>query len=135
MNFEALHVLAILALLGGWLAGWAWLDPLMGLAGAILVGVWSKNLIVSTAKVLLDREMDAPVVAEIRDVVAAASASPATTLVDLHVWRVGQQAYACALVILTDDPQLTAQHLRAQLAVHAEIVHATIEVNLVPRRD
>jgi cation diffusion facilitator family transporter len=127
----ATSVLAIVALLGGWIYGWAWLDPVMGIAGALLVAVWAKNLIVSSGKVLLDREMDAPVVAEIREVVASASASPATSLVDLHVWRVGQQSYACALSILTDDPQLTAQHVRAQLAVHEEIVHATIEVHVV----
>jgi cation diffusion facilitator family transporter len=127
----ATSVLAIVALLGGWLAGWAWLDPVMGIAGAVLVAVWAKNLIASSAKVLLDREMDAPVVAEIREVVAAASASPATSLVDLHVWRVGQQSYACALTILTDDPQLTADHVREQLAIHEEIVHVTVEVNVV----
>ncbi|MDQ2820099.1 MAG: CDF family Co(II)/Ni(II) efflux transporter DmeF [Pseudomonadota bacterium] len=127
----ATSVLAIVALLGGWLAGWAWLDPAMGIAGAVLVAVWAKNLMASSGKVLLDREMDAPVVADIRAVVARASSSPATTLVDLHVWRVGQQSYACAMSVLTDDPQLTAQHVREQLAIHQEIVHATIEVNLV----
>lgn len=127
----ATSVLAIVALLGGLFAGWAWLDPVMGIAGAVLVAVWAKNLIASSAKVLLDREMDAPVVAEIREVVAAASASPATSLVDLHVWRVGQQSYACAMSILTDDPQLTADHVREQLAIHEEIVHVTVEVNVV----
>jgi len=127
----ATSVLAIAALAGGWLFGWAWLDPLMGIAGAALVAAWAKNLLLDTGKILLDREMDAPVVAEIREVVAAASTHPDTALVDLHVWRVGKQSYACALSVLTRDAALTAQHLRTQLAVHEEIVHATIEVNLV----
>jgi cation diffusion facilitator family transporter len=35
----ATSVLAIAALVGGWLWGWSWLDPLMGLVGAVLVGV------------------------------------------------------------------------------------------------
>ena len=127
----ATSVMAVAALAGGWIYGWAWLDPLMGVAGAVLVAVWAKNLIASTGKVLLDREMDAPVVAEIREVIAAAAPDPDTRLVDLHVWRVGKQSYSCALSILTRDTGLTAAFLRDQLAVHEEIVHATIEINLV----
>jgi cation diffusion facilitator family transporter len=126
----ATSVLAIVALVGGWIYGWAWLDPLMGVVGAVLVAAWAKNLIVSTGKVLLDREMDAPVVEEIRDMIATSSQNPDTALVDLHVWRVGKNAYSCAMSLLTSDPGLTARHVHAQLAVHEEIVHATIEVNL-----
>jgi cation diffusion facilitator family transporter len=125
----ATSVLAVIALAGGWLYGWSWLDPLMGIAGAILVAVWAKNLIVSTGTVLLDREMDAPVVEEIREVIALNG--PGTELVDLHVWRVGKQSYACALSLATRDAGLTARHVREQLAVHEEIVHATIEVHLL----
>ena len=125
----ATSVLAIVALAGGMLYGWSWLDPVMGIVGAALVAVWAKGLIVDTGKVLLDREMDAPVVAEIREVVAASSPPSQTQLTDLHVWRVGQQAYACALSVVTRDDALSADHLRQQLAVHAEIVHTTIEVN------
>lgn len=127
----ATSVLAIVALVGGWIYGWAWLDPMMGIVGAVLVAVWAKNLIVSTGKVLLDREMDAPVVEEIREVIAASSQSPNTKLVDLHVWRVGKGSYSCAMSLLTSDPNMTARHVREQLSVHEEIVHATIEVNLV----
>jgi cation diffusion facilitator family transporter len=128
----ATSVLAIAALAGGWVFGWSWLDPVMGIVGAVLVAVWAKNLIVETGKVLLDREMDAPVVEEIREVVAAASASGATRLVDLHVWRVGKQFYACALSVVTSDAALTPATLRAQLGVHEEIVHSTIEVHYRP---
>lgn len=127
----ATSALAIVALAGGWIYGWAWLDPVMGIVGAALVAVWAKNLIVSTGKVLLDREMDAPVVEEIREVIATSSQSPDTRLVDLHVWRVGKDAYSCAMSLITSDPGMTARHVREQLAVHEEIVHATIEVNLV----
>ncbi len=127
----ATSVLAIIALVGGWIYGWAWLDPMMGIVGAILVAVWAKNLIVSTGKVLLDREMDAPVVEEIREVIATSSESTDTKLIDLHVWRVGKDSYSCAMSLLTSDPKMTARHLRDQLSVHDEIVHATIEVNLV----
>jgi Co/Zn/Cd efflux system component len=99
----ATSVLAIAALVGGWLWGWSWLDPLMGLVGAVLVGVWAKGLVVDTAKVLLDREMDHPVVEEIREVVEADAGTGDSRLADLHVWRVGQGAYACALTVVTHD--------------------------------
>lgn len=123
----ATSVLAIAALFGGWFFGWAWLDPLMGIVGAVLVAVWAKNLIVDSGKVLLDREMDAPVVAEIREVVEADG--DATRIADLHVWRVGRESYACALSVVTRDPSLDADRIRERLAVHEEIVHATIEVH------
>ena len=119
-------VLAIVALLGGWLYGWSWLDPVMGIVGAVMVALWAKNLISETAKVLLDREMDHPVVQEIKDVIE----SDGQTLVsDLHVWRVGKQVYTCALTAVTLDPQLTATQLRERLAVHEEIIHSTIEIH------
>ncbi len=128
----ATSVLAIGALAGGWAFGWSWLDPVMGIVGAVLVAVWAKNLIVETGKVLLDREMDAPVVEEIREVVAAASAAGYTRLVDLHVWRVGKQFYSCAMSLVTNDPALTPLKVREQLGIHEEIVHATIEVHYRP---
>ena len=71
----ATSVLAIAALLGGWLYGWSWLDPVMGLVGALLVAIWAKGLLVDTGKVPLDREMDHPVVDEIREAVRVNASS------------------------------------------------------------
>jgi cation diffusion facilitator family transporter len=128
----ATSVLAIAALVGGWLWGWSWLDPLMGLVGAVLVGVWAKGLVVDTAKVLLDREMDHPVVEEIREVVEADAGTGDSRLADLHVWRVGQGAYACALTVVTHDRALTPDVVRQRLSVHEEVVHSTIEIHHCP---
>ena len=122
----ATSILAIAALIGGWIYGWSWLDPLMGVVGAVLVAVWAKGLIVDTGKVLLDREMDHPVVDEIREVVEA---DGVTRITDLHVWRVGKQVYSCVLTVLTRDAALTPDALRQRLSVHEEIVHATIEIH------
>jgi len=125
----ATSVLAIAALAGGWLFGWSWLDPVMGLVGAVLVAVWARRLLADTGKVLLDREMDHPVVDEIREAVAANAQPGQTRIVDLHVWRVGRASYSCALSLVTGDPTLTADQVRQWLSVHDEIVHSTIEVN------
>jgi cation diffusion facilitator family transporter len=125
----ATSVLAIAALLGGWWLGWSWLDPVMGLVGAVLVANWARGLIRETGVVLLDREMDHPVVDEIREVIDGLVADQGARLTDLHVWRVGKQTYACALTVVTRDPTLTPARVREALAIHEEIVHTTIEVH------
>ncbi len=125
----ATSVLAIVALGGGWLFGWSWLDPVMGIVGAALVALWAKGLLVETGRVLLDREMDHPVVAEIREAVETGPDAGETRVADLHVWRVGKRAYACALTLVTHDPALTPDRVREQLRVHEEIAHATIEIH------
>lgn len=126
----ATSVLAIAALLGGWMFGWSWLDPVMGVVGAVLVAVWAKGLIADTGKVLLDREMDHPVVDEIREVMEADGGL--TRVTDLHVWRVGKNVYSCAVAVYTQDAGLTVVQLRERLAVHEEIVHSTIEIHHQP---
>ena len=125
----ATSVAAIAALAGGWWLGWAWLDPVMGILGAVVVAVWAKGLIAETAKVLLDREMDHPVVDEIREVIAERGAAGETLIADLHVWRVGRATHACALSLVTHDAGLTPRQVREWLAVHEEIVHVTVEIN------
>ncbi|MDX7744581.1 CDF family Co(II)/Ni(II) efflux transporter DmeF [Aeromonas veronii] len=120
----ATSVLAILALVGGMLWGADWLDPLMGIVGAGLVAVWAWGLLRDSGRVLLDAEMDTPLVVEIREVIAEL---PGTDIRDLHVWRVGQQQYACVLSLLMVNP-LPAQQIRERLAIHEELVHVTIEI-------
>lgn len=120
-------ILAIGALAGGWIYGWDWLDPACALVGAVLVALWAKNLLRDTSRVLLDREMDHPVVEEIRDVIDELQAD--TRITDLHVWRVGNGAYACAVSLLTHDPTLTPLAVREALAIHEEIVHVTVEIH------
>lgn len=120
----ATSVLAILALVGGMLWGADWLDPLMGIVGAVLVAIWARGLLRDTGRVLLDAEMDAPLVAEIREVIAEL---PDAEIRDLHVWRVGQVQYAAVLSLRMAAP-IPAQAIRERLAIHEELVHLTIEI-------
>ena len=123
----ATSVLAIFALVGGKLWGANWLDPVMGIVGAILVAFWAFGLLKDTGKVLLDAEMDAPVVAEIKEVIAA---SPVKALItDLHVCRVGKDKYACILSLLTAD-YVPVETFKQQLSIHEELVHVTVEVTV-----
>lgn len=122
-------VLAIVALLGGMTLGWLWLDPVMGIVGAAVILVWAAGLVRDTGRVLLDAEMDHPVVEEIHEVIRELDASGATRLTDLHVWRVARGKYACVLTLDTTQPALTPQQVRAALSIHDEIVHVTVEIN------
>jgi len=121
----ATSVLAIVALVGGKLYGAAWLDPVMGIAGSILVARWAWGLLRESGRILLDAEMDQPVVEEIRDVVRQRFTTAAVS--DLHVWRVGRDSYACILGLVATSA-ISAEDVRRQLAVHEELVHVTVEV-------
>jgi len=122
----ATSVMAIVALVGGLLWGFGWLDPVMGLVGAALVAAWALGLLRSSSRVLLDAEMDAPVVREVRE--AIGEGAPAATISDLHVWRVGKGKYACIVALEAKD-DLNADDVRQLLSIHEELAHVTVEVN------
>jgi Co/Zn/Cd efflux system component len=104
----------------------------MGIVGGVLVTVWAVGLLRDTGRVLLDAEMDAPVVAEIREVIA--SDFPHASITDLHVWRVGKGKYASIVTLAVGggNAGLFADHVRQALAIHEELAHVTVEVNLLP---
>lgn len=118
-------VAAIVALLGGKYFGWSWLDPLMGIVGAIIILIWAKGLLRDTTKALLDREMDDPLVEQVRQKLRAV---PDTELVDLHLWRVGRAQYGCIFSVVTHQ-SYSADYYKAQLATFPTLVHVTAEVS------
>src|SRR5262249_15186535 len=90
-------VLAIAALAAGKFAGWVWLDPLMGVVGAVVIARWSWSLMQDTAGVLLD-VADPALVQEIREQVEGPGDA---RIVDLHVWRIGPEAHAAIVSVAT----------------------------------
>ncbi|HLO67184.1 MAG TPA: CDF family Co(II)/Ni(II) efflux transporter DmeF [Holophaga sp.] len=125
----ATSIIAILALLGGLWFGWRWLDPAMGLAGAVLVALWARGLLRDTSRVLLDAENDHPVAGEIRDVVADHGEwGEGRRVADLHVWRVGKGRFACILALEGTAPGLRPEDVHRAVGVHEEIVHLTVEL-------
>lgn len=125
----ATSVLAIFALIGGKFWGASWLDPVMGLAGAGLVAVWAYGLLRDSGRVLLDAEMNAPVVAEIKEVIAASPIK--ASISDLHVWRVGKGKYACIVSLVTSE-NAQPEDFKKQLQIHEELVHISVEINHCP---
>lgn len=117
-------VLAIVALVCGKFLGWQWLDAVIGIVGAVVVGIWVVDLVRDTSLVLLDREMDHPLVDEIRAVIEA---EEETRVTDLHVWRVGPNQFSCAAAIVARCPK-TPDEYRELLKRVKPLVHATLEV-------
>lgn len=120
-------IFAIIALIAGKYWGWDFLDALLGIVGSILVARWAIGLMQETGKILLDAEMDHPVVDEIREVIAELPVSVMIT--DLHVWKVGLGKFSCILALETAH-DLDADQVRTALAIHEEIVHISVEINL-----
>ena len=165
----ATSILAILALFGGKWWGASWLDPLMGIVGAVLVGVWAKGLLRDCARVLLDAEMDNPLTERIARTLTRA-AMP-VKVQDLHLWRVANDKYACIVALQVPSPTVTTpppvagapakdgcpketigsmtesshhhgtdvgwqprpapDYFRRLLSAHPELVHITVEVDVV----
>lgn len=115
-------VLAIVALLAGRYLGWVWLDPAMGIVGALVIARWAWSLMRTTAGVLLD-QTDTHVAEEIRERIEKPGDAFIT---DLHVWRVGPQARA-AIVSVLGDATASADSMRERLEPVHEISHLTVE--------
>jgi len=121
----ATSVLAIVALLAGKYAGWGWLDPLIGLVGAGMIAVWSLGLLRRTATILLDREMDDPLAAQVRE---RLEADGDARVADLHLWRVSDTGFAVHATLVADAP-LAADTYRERLTGLPAVAHASIEIN------
>lgn len=118
-------VLAILALLGAKYLKLGWMDPMMGLVGAVLVIRWSIGLIQGTVKVLLDHQIPLEVQQRI---VGILESHKDTRVVDLHVWSIGPGIYSSEIGLVTkypDDPGVYKELIPADTGV----VHSTVEVH------
>jgi cation diffusion facilitator family transporter len=117
-------VLAIGALLAGKYLGAIWMDPLMGLVGAVLVIRWSWGLLKETSTKLLDHQ--AP--EEIQEAVRSAIEGQADNRIyDLHIWSVAPGKYAAIIGIITHSPH-APDHYKTLIPEHLRIEHITIEV-------
>jgi cation diffusion facilitator family transporter len=118
-------ILAIAALLSGKFFGWNWLDPVMGIVGALIITRWSYSLLKDTAPTLLDGSIDANDVAEIT---ATIESRLDNKVADIHVWRVGPADYAAIISIVTHYPQ-QMEYYKELLSDFESLSHVTIEIN------
>lgn len=118
-------VLAIVALLAGKFLGWVWLDPAMGIVGALLVSRWAYGLTRATGRVLLDYQAPDEQVAAVRQAIEAVDDNVVT---DIHLWSVGPGIHALEATIVTHRPKPITEY-RALLPKRMGIVHASLEVH------
>jgi cation diffusion facilitator family transporter len=118
-------ILAIFALSAGRLLGWIWMDPLMGIVGAVIIARWAYKLLRDTGRVLVDVNIHNTLHDTIRQ---AIEGDPDSKIVDLHVWRIGTGHYAAIISVVTS--QQRHPHYYKQLLKNVkELHHVTVEVN------
>jgi cation diffusion facilitator family transporter len=117
-------ILALIALAGGYLGGWTWLDPFMGLVGAAVILWWSYGLIRGSARVLLDEEASAAATDAIRHRIERDADN---RIVDLHLWRVGPRHLAAIVSVMTHVPR-PPDHYKNLLRGIDDLAHVTVEV-------
>ena len=117
-------ILAILALLSAKYFGWNWMDPIMGIVGAVLVATWSWGMVRDTSHVLLDRQAPARIRVAMR---AAIEGRGASRVADLHVWSIGPNIYVAVITVVADEPK-EPDHYKAMLPKDLGVVHTTVEV-------
>jgi cation diffusion facilitator family transporter len=116
-------MLAIVGLLAGRQLGWVWMDPLMGIVGALVIARWSIGLMRTTGAVLLDMSPGQALAARIRRRIEV----DGDRIADLHVWRIGPGHNAASLVVLSQRA-LAPSAYRDLLAGIDTLSHITIEV-------
>lgn len=116
-------VLAIAALLAGRFYGWVWMDPVMGIVGALVIAHWSIGLLRSSGAVLLDAVADPQLAILIRERLEVGT----DRVADLHLWRLGPGHAAVIATVVADDAQPPDQYKVRLDGIHG-LSHVTIEV-------
>lgn len=119
-------LLAIVALLSAKYFGWVWMDPIMGVVGAVLVARWSYGLLGTTASVLLDRQAPKKLQRTIREAMERDGDSRVT---DLHVWSIGPGIYSAQIALVAHNPA-TPDEYKGRIPKSAGLAHFTVEVHV-----
>jgi cation diffusion facilitator family transporter len=118
-------LLAIFALLTAKYLGLVWMDPFMGIVGAILVSRWSIGLIRDTIGVLLDKRGSDDIIAKLKNCIEK---DESNRISDLHLWSVGPNIHAAIITIVSNDPK-PVDHYKQLIPSDLNLVHVTIEVH------
>lgn len=124
-------VLAIIALLSGKFLGLIWLDPVMGLVGALFIAKWSYGLICETSLLLLDGGVDKQVKLAI---MTAIEEDRDNRITDLHIWNLSQNHLATTISLITHEPQ-QPEYYKNLLKDIPSLSHIIVEVNHCQEKD
>ena len=123
----AVSVLAIIGLVTAWRLHWRFMDPVMGIVGALVVANWSLSLIRQAGAVLLDMRPSGDLARRITDQLETGG----DQISDLHIWRVGPGHAAAVISLVSDRPQSPSAYKR-RLAGVPGLSHVTVEVEACP---
>ena len=118
-------VLAIIALFMGKALGWIWMDPIMGIVGALIIGRWAYGLVRESSRILLDGEAHGRMIQSIRETLESDADN---RISDLHLWRVGPHDFAAIITVLTHNPR-PPEYYKDLLAGYEELSHLTVEIH------
>jgi len=118
-------VLAIIALLAGKYLGLAFLDPVMGLVGGVLVGSWAWGLLKSSGLILLDGYHDDKTK---ESIIKAIEDDQDAKIVDLHLWKLSSNSLGALITLVASTPR-SAEEYRNRLGQIPHLDHITIEAH------
>jgi Co/Zn/Cd efflux system component len=112
-------------LLAGKFLGLNWMDPAMGIVGAILVARWSLGLIRDTSGILLDHQAPGFMLEQVRTAIEGINDNH---IVDLHIWSIGPGIYSATIAVVSDMPE-SSEFYKSLIPGDLGIVHTIIEVH------
>ena len=115
-------LMAIVALLAGKYAGWGWMDPIMGILGAVLITRWSWHLMIDSSNVLLDRQC-IHLESDVKQAVEQGDAR----ITDLHIWSIGPDIHAAIIAVVSHEPELVEVYKQRIQTQCPSIMHITVE--------
>ncbi|CAN7624871.1 CDF family Co(II)/Ni(II) efflux transporter DmeF [Phyllobacterium sp. LjRoot231] len=117
-------VLAIAALLAGSVYGWLWLDPAMGIVGALVIARWSWGLVRDAGAVLLDY---VPSDEDLPEEIRSAIEIEGDLITDLHVWQLGPGHHGAIVSLVSEHPKAPSSYREKLSHIH-DLSHVTVEV-------
>ena len=119
----AISILAITGLVLGSHFGWVWIDPAVGIVGAVVIANWSYGLLRDTGSILLDMNPNQHMKEKVRKILEV----DGDQLADLHLWRLGPGHMGVIVSVVTKEVRDVAFY-RARLGHFNWLSHVTIEV-------
>ena len=120
-------VLAIVALLTGKYMGIIWIDPIMGIVGAIVILHWSYGLIKESSTVLLDKSVDVSTFEKISQTLDKRN----TIINDIHVWKIASTHQAAILSVSSQSPLSTEEYKKILSESLPQLSHVSVEINKI----
>ena len=120
----AVSILAILGLAAGKYFGLNFMDPVMGIVGALVIANWSFGLLRDTGAILLDMNPDRPLSRDISALVAAQG----DQVRDLHLWRLGPGHLGAIVGVRSRDAARDASYYQRLFERFDALSHVTVEV-------